>query len=564
MRALTYKFISLDQLKVKLDFSKPCMFDTETIGLYGKIRIAQFYQRHFDENGTAVAYIVENPNVFELLQLLTDLIIVGHNIHYDISTIQENIGLHAWMPKEFHDTMLLARLYFYTKEKFSLDEVVKYTVNEDIYNGTKSEFHKADWNVPVLSHEQLMYAAIDVVYLHDVFDTVKESIDDISYKLDMLCLRYCLDFQQNGLPVDGEKLNATYAENMKELNLIALPINCNSFVQVRQYINSNLSDDKGLALLSVQGNERAKLVRKARKLTKQNSFLIKFLETTRNGCIFGKFKPSARSGRLTSDDQNLQQIPRKLKSIFAVEADSDTVLLYSDFAQIQLRAVCAITADERMEALFRAGEDLHNYVARFIFGENFTPEERQICKTANFSLLFGAGIEVFKTVLLKDAGMFLTDAEASKIKSKWLKLWRQIAEWQEKGAKDWRKKIPWETPLGRKYTAKMMTDQLAMQIQGFEAEVAKLALHYMVPKLTELDSRIKLVNFIHDSYMFICPNDKELYSKACKIIADSMQEGWQQMSQSVSIRDLPMPVKVRVGFNWGEIEKDKYIFEHQQ
>jgi DNA polymerase I-like protein with 3'-5' exonuclease and polymerase domains len=564
MRALTYKFISLDQLKVKLDFSKPCMFDTETIDLYGKIRIAQFYQRHFDENGTAVAYIVENPNVFELLQLLTDLIIVGHNIHYDISTIQENIGLHAWMPKEFHDTMLLARLYFYTKEKFSLDEVVKYTVNEDIYNGTKSEFHKADWNVPVLSHEQLMYAAIDVVYLHDVFDTVKESIDDISYKLDMLCLRYCLDFQQNGLPVDGEKLNATYAENMKELNLIALPINCNSFVQVRQYINSNLSDDKGLALLSAQGNERAKLVRKARKLTKQNSFLIKFLETTRNGCIFGKFKPSARSGRLTSDDQNLQQIPRKLKSIFAVEADGDTVLLYSDFAQIQLRAVCAITADERMEALFRAGEDLHNYVARFIFGENFTPEERQICKTANFSLLFGAGIEVFKTVLLKDAGMFLTDAEASKIKSKWLKLWRQIAEWQEKGAKDWRKKIPWETPLGRKYTAKMMTDQLAMQIQGFEAEVAKLALHYMLPKLTELDSRIKLVNFIHDSYMFICPNDKELYSKACKIIADSMQEGWQQMSQSVSVRDLPMPVKVRVGFNWGEIEKDKYIFEHQQ
>lgn len=564
MRALTYKFVTIEQLQSKLDFSQPCMFDTETIGLYGKIRIAQFYQRHFDENGIAIAYIVENPNVYELLQLLTDLVVVGHNIHYDISTIQENIGLHAWMPKEFHDTMLLSRLYFYTKEKFSLDEVVKYTVNEDVYGGTKKEFHKADWNVPVLSHEQLMYASIDVVYLHDVFDMIKEVIEDINYRLDMLCLRYCLDFQQNGLPIDMERLNTVYAENMRLLEEIALPINCNSYQQVRPYINSSLSDDKGLALLSAQGNEKAIQVRKTRKLTKQNSFLSKFSETTRNGRIFGKFKPSARSGRTTSDDQNLQQIPRKLKGIFAIEENGSEVLLYSDFAQIQLRAVCAVTSDTRMEALFRAGEDLHNYVARFIFGENFTPEERQICKTANFSLLFGAGIDVFKTVLLKDAGMFLTDEEASKIKSKWLKLWRQIAEWQEKGAKDWRKKIPWETPLGRKYTAKMMTDQLAMQIQGFEAEVAKLALHYMVPKLTELDSRIKLVNFIHDSYMFICPNDKELYSKACKIIADSMQEGWQQMSQSVSIRDLPMPVKVRVGFNWGEIEKDKYIFEHQQ
>lgn len=564
MRALTYKFVTLEQLQGKLDFSKPCMFDTETVGLYGKIRIAQFYQRHFDEEGVAIAYIVENPNVYELLQLLTDLVVVGHNIHYDISTVQENIGLNVWMPKEFHDTMLLSRLYFYKKEKFSLDEVVKYATGEDVYAGTKSEFHKADWNIPVLSHDQLMYASIDVVYLHDVFDMVKDTIEDINYKLDMLCLRYCLEFQQNGLPVDLDMLNKTYAENVKELLEINLPINCNSYQQVRPYINSSLSDDKGLALLSVQGNERAIQVRKARKLTKQNSFLAKFSGTARNGRLFGKFKPSARSGRLTSDDQNLQQIPRKLKKIFGLPEDGDMVFLYSDFAQIQLRAVCAVTSDTRMEALFRAGEDLHNYVARFIFGENFTPEERQICKTANFSLLFGAGIEVFKTVLLKDAGMFLSDEEAAKIKNKWLKLWKQIADWQTKGIKDWKKGIPWETPLGRRYTANMMTDQLAMQIQGFEAEVAKLAMHYMLPKLKEQDKRIEFVNFIHDSYMFICPNEPEVYSAACKIIADSMQEAWQQMSQSVPIQDLPMPVTVRAGFNWGDIEKGKFIFEHKQ
>jgi len=567
MKPLSYKLVTLADAIKLVDPSLPLMVDMETIGLYGKIRLVQFYQNTeaFHVDGMPFAALVEYPNAYELVAFMETVTCVGYNFHYDISCVQAAIGHVSWMPKVFHDVFLMSRLYFYTREEFSLDKVVAYVVGHNPYGATKSEMHKADWSVPVLSEEQKMYGAADVIYLWDVWETVSATIlDDINYKLDLITLRNCLDMQCNGLPIDLDVLEEQYAENAARIKEVGLTINVNSYMQVRAYIGSEMSDDNGLAYLAATGNERAKNVREIRKLTKQNSFLTKFQNTVRNGCLFGKFKPSARSGRLTSDDQNLQQLPRKLKKLFAVTVDGDEIILFSDFAQIQLRAVCVITSDKAMEALFRAQKDLHNFVAQFIFGDDFTPEHRQISKTANFSLLFGAGIEVFKAVLLKDAGMLLSDEQASAIKKAWLKLWREIAAWQSLGIKDWKNGKAWETPLGRRYVSKMMTDQLAMQIQGFEAEVAKLAWHYMKPKLAELDKRILLRNFVHDSYLFTCPNDPVIYQAACKIIADAMQEAWHEMCGSVAIRDLPMPVKVRAGWNWGDIEKGTFVYEHNQ
>ena len=557
-----YKLVNLEEVSRVIDPSLPVMYDSETIGFYGRIRLAQFYQPHFDK-----PLLVEWPEPLALVSLLTSLHVVGHNIHYDISCIQEQLGKLVWMPNKFDCTFLLSRLHFYLRDGFALDEVVKYVTGINPYEGNDQQ--KSDWSVPVLSEEQKVYAAMDVIYLQRVWDEVKPSLEDFSYKLDLLCTRYCLDFQNVGMPVDIARLEKRFEKNTARIKELNVPINVNSYQQVRPYIGSIMSDGEGLSRLAIQGNERAAAVQETRKLIKNNSFLTKFMNTMDNqndgfGIIHGKFKCSARSGRTTSSDQNLQQLPRSLKEIFGFADGGEDVLIYSDFAQIQLRAVCAQTADKTMEALFRAGEDLHGFVAKMIFGENFTKEQRQICKTANFGLLFGAGMQTFITILIKQANVWLTEAQAAPICRKWLSLWVEIAQWQKQGMKDWKKGLPWETVLGRKYTAKMMTDQLAMQIQGFEAEVAKLAMHYAIPKLNELCPEIKLCDFIHDSYIFRGPNKKEIYEPACVILANAMQEAWVQISQNAPIPDLPMPVNVRVGFNWGDIEKGTFIHEHLQ
>jgi len=556
MREVPFKFIPITELKNHIDLEKPVMADTETIGLYGKIRIIQFFQEGWEE-----VLIVENPDPFQLVAAISKAHLVFHNAHYDISTIQANLGGITWLPEKYDCTFLLSRLHFFKKEKFSLDEVVKYVLDVDIYGDDKKEMHKADWSVPVLSTKQIAYAASDVLYLYDVYNVVNTQEENINYRLDILSTNYALDFQNNGFPFDETKLNAQYAHNLARIEAIALPINCNSYQQVREYIGSNMSDDLGLSTLIAQGNTRAKDVKETRKLTKENSFLKKFLDTADDGCIFGKFKFSPRSGRSASDSQNLQQLPRSTKGIFGVSTEDDIVIIYSDFSQMQLRGVCAVTGDKTMEELFRKDEDIHSYVAKIIFGENYTKQDRQICKTANFGLLFGAGVATFQNILLKQAGLNLPEDEAAAIKKKWLQLWKEVAAWQTEGIRAWKRKEAWETPLGRRYTARMMTDQLAMQIQGFEAEVAKLSMHYMMPKLKELDPGIKLRNFVHDSYIYTCPKDEQLYKAASLIIAESMQEGWQEMSQSVKIKDLPMPVNVRAGYNWGDIEDGEYIYE---
>lgn len=551
-----------DKLLGVLNKEQPVMFDTETIDLYGKIRLAQFYQE-----GLSCPILVEYPDVLELIRVLNECWVVCHNASYDISTIQENYNKTAWIPSRLDDTFYLARLHFYNKEKFSLDECIAYTIGSNPYESldkSKKELQVDNWDAPVLSESQKLYAAYDVYYLLDLWKEVKKMSSDFCYKLDMITLKSNLRFQRNGLPVDVDRVNAKYIRNREEIARVGLPINPNSYKLVREYIGSDLSDDEGLARLSLEGNEKAANVRKVRGLIKENSFLTKFTKTE-DGKIYGKFSPSARSGRSTCRDQNLQQLPRSTKDCFGV--GKDKVLVYSDFSQLELRCVCSVTGDSNMEKLYREGIDIHTYTAQKLFStDNPTKEQRYIAKTCNFGLLYGAGSEVLIRILIKTTGVLLQHEEAKKICWQWKNLWPDIKKWQQRGISDWIDKKSWQTPLGRRYVANMLTDQLNIQIQGMGSEVAKLANHYMEDffKLKSDNEEYKewgswQCNFIHDAYMFVLPNNQKLYKEVSVIIANSMQEAWREMSKACKIKDLPMPVEVNVGYNWGDIESDKEI-----
>lgn len=552
------------EVRAQLDPSQPLFCDTEGLGFYAKIRLIQFYQKHWLR-----PILVEWPNPLEIVSLLSrEVTSVWHSAHYDISTIQEQNNFLSWMPEKFHCTLLLSRLHFYNKQKFSLDNCIEYVIGQNPYPN-KKEMGGSDWAKPVLSDEQLHYAASDVWYLSQLFDTVKDCIDTTSYELDIISTRDALEFQREGLPVDMERLEEMFAANEKRIKEIALPINCNSYVQVRPYIGSNESNDLGLAKLSQQGNERAIKVRETRKLTKQNSFLTKFVNESRNGNIYGKFNPAARSGRYTCKDQNLQQLPRATKSLFGFEKDGEYVMVFSDFSQLELRCMCAIAADRTMERLMRTGEDMHGFTTKMCItdGGEYTKPQRQVGKTANFNLGYGGGATMLSSIILTDADMWVPPEDCQKLKVKWLKTYTGINSWQQRGIKDWRAGRPWQTPLGRKYVAELMTDQLNIQIQGFGAEVAKLARHYFKKKIAELGLVAKQMNFVHDSYLLKVVNDPAVYEVVAKALGDSMQEAWFEVcscSDLVVIKDLPMPVEVQVGFNWGDIEqKGEFIYEYR-
>lgn len=551
---MSVPFIIANLNDVKLDKDKPVMFDTETIGFYGKVRLAQFYQ-----DGDEAVQLVEWPDELRLGLFLNDYHLVMHHAHYDITTIQQHTET-RWAPtKAYDDTFLLARLAIPQKEKFSLDEVMGYVLGYCPYKAQKldkAKLQKSDWSSSKLSQEQLLYAATDVYYLPPVWEAVKSMREEMSYKLDVLTLKYCLDFQWNGMPVDHDRIAQHLKENNDRIAEINLPINSNSYAQVRKYIESENSDALGLATLTHFGSKKAKDVQETRKLIKQNSFLKKYDELQE---LVGKFMPSARSGRLTAKDENKQQIPRKLKDCFG-----GTLMVYADYAQLELRTIAAITNCELMVQKFKDGVDVHAFTAEMIFGADWTKEHRQLTKTGNFNFLYGGGVSVFCSVLLLQAGVWMEEREGYSLRKKWRNLWTEIYRWQQKGINDWQKGKIWSTPLGRKYKGKMMTDQLNIQNQGAGAEVAKLALHYMYPKISCIPG-VKLVNFIHDSFIFtIEDNDVEKGKRVAKILADAMQEAWLEMSKLFIVKDLPMPVNVRIGMNWGDIENDNFMWELKQ
>ncbi len=584
---------NLAEVKLELDPSLPLGFDVETAikdGKYSKICLAQFHQKGMDE-----VLLLQFPDPFELMVYLSQFHILAHNIHYEVTTFQRQTST-RWIPKQMDCTFLLARLFYFKQDKFSLDAVLEYLLGSCPYtdqNLDKKVMQKLNYDVPVLTDAQCRYAACDAYYMTDLYEAVKAVADEPSYVLDMSFLRSCLDFQNNGMPVQEDKLILKYESNLEDLAVKQAKvkgINCNSYVQVRKHLGG-ITKSAEIDLIKLwleQGVEDAKTIIDIRKLIKQNTFLSKF--ESDDGRIFGTFKPSARSGRSTSDDQNLQQIPRKLKGIFGTQ--EGRVLVYADYAQVELRNICAITGCAKMAELFREGKDLHNYTRDFIFGTledlvfaaeekvyskngNLTNEERaaileecemvfkrnrQITKTCNFNFLYGGGVTVFINILMVQAHILMGEPEGYKIRKKWRKLWKEVFGWQQKGIAEWQEGKSNNTALGRRYKAKMMTDYLNIENQGGSAEVAKLAQHYLNPRLVELrkkhNASIIICDFIHDSWIIECDKKPEQYKDVGKALAKSMQEAWFEMSKLYRINDLPMPVNVAVGTNWGDIEDD--------
>lgn len=549
-----YKFSTLADLPI--DFNLPLFCDTETCGLYGKVRLFQCNQSGWDQ-----VHLVEWPNPLELAAVLMKSYTVWHNAHYDITTVQQQTGT-RFVPERFDDTFLLSRLAQPQYETYSLDEVLMRVLKRDPYVGLdKKTLQKSDWSKPKLTEEQLRYAALDVKYMPELWLDVLSALDEPSYTLDKSSLCTALDFQWNGMPVDSDKVNSEYTRINKELSAIPMPINANSWQQVRKWLNVDQSDKKFLSELALRGNDKARAVLDVRSRRK----LLSFLEKYDHEMIVGKFKPSARSGRFTSDDENLQQIPRALKGIFGHPEGSDRVLIYSDYAQLELRTICAILGVQVMEKMFREGVDLHGYVASVLFGENYEKKDRQVTKTYNFNLLYGGSVNMVLSILIT-YGLLIEERLANRHKRKWLNLFKEIDKWQQEQISAWRKGKLGCTPLGRQYKGKLMTDQMNIKNQGAGAEVAKLALHYFYPKLKEFNEKhgtdVALCNFIHDSYILDAPNDPAIYEQIAQLLAESMQLAWFEMSKLYKITDLPMPVNVRVGNNWGDIESDVYDWEY--
>lgn len=129
----------------------------------------------------------------------------------------------------------------------------------------------------------------------------------------------------------------------------------------------------------------------------QRDFIVNH-DGFRDTRVHGKFwQIGTETGRFSSSQPNLQQIPRDMRAVF--EGPEGILIGATDYSGIEVRVAAALAEDQDMIDVFTGGQDIHTVVAAAGFNidiSEVTSEQRQIAKAMSFTLLFGGGAETFR------------------------------------------------------------------------------------------------------------------------------------------------------------------------
>lgn len=254
-----------------------------------------------------------------------------------------------------------------------------------------------------------------------------------------------------------------------------------------------------------------------------------------DGRIHSTFNQTeARTGRISSSEPNLQNIPvrtkegKRLRKYFI--APPGKVLCDADYSQIELRVLASIANDENMINAFSGGTDIHTATAAQVFGmpeEMITPELRSRAKAVNFGIVYGIG--AFS--LSKDIGV--TRAEADRYIKNYLASYPSVAAYMENTIEQ-AKKTGYVTTyyVRRRYLPELSNSNGNLRafgervarnapIQGTAADIIKIAMIRVYERLKAEQPDARLILQVHDELIVEC--DEENAEKVCGMLEYEME-----------------------------------------
>ena len=264
----------------------------------------------------------------------------------------------------------------------------------------------------------------------------------------------------------------------------------------------------------------------------------------------------AATGRLSSTDPNLQNIPVKgdygLRIREAFIAPRGHELLCADYSQIEPRILAHLSQDPRLLAVFAKGEDIHMATAMEIFGlpsSQITRDMRRVAKTVVFGIVYGIspfGLSQNIGVSQAEAKKYI-DTFFEKFAAVRALMDRNIAEGREKGYTTTilgrRRPIPElqsGDPVQRGFGERMAVNS---PIQGSAADLIKVAMINVHKALHADLPHVKMILQVHDELIFEVP-DHDL-DEAKRLVKHEMEAVGKQLGLSV-----PLKVDLGVGRNW--------------
>ncbi|ODT92040.1 MAG: DNA polymerase I [Sphingobium sp. SCN 64-10] len=263
----------------------------------------------------------------------------------------------------------------------------------------------------------------------------------------------------------------------------------------------------------------------------------------------------AQTGRLSSTDPNLQNIPirtetgRQIRDAFIAEPGH--VILAADYSQIELRLAAHMADVPPLRDAFLRGEDIHAATAKELFGE-VNRDTRGRAKTINFAILYGISRWGLAARLEIDAD------EAQGMISRYFDRFPGISAYINETLEKVRHDGFTQTLFGRKtwfaqikspiQHVRQGAERAAINapIQGTSADIIKRAMARMGPALREAGlERVKMLLQVHDELVFEVP--EEDVATASPIIRDVMAHAAQPMVQL----SVPLGVEIGTGPSWG-------------
>ena len=472
---------------------------------------------------------------------------VGQNVKFDLLVFRQ-LGLEM---APFDDTMLLSYVLEGGRHGHGMDELAELhlghkTIKFSEVTGSGKNQITFD-RVPL--DKALAYAAEDAditlrLYNHLKPQLIPERLTTVYETLERPLVPVLASMEQAGVLVDVKvlrRLSNDFAERLAALEVEIYKLAGRNFtIGSPKQLGEILFDEMGLTTsdggkktktgahatgaevleeLAAQGHTLPQRVLDWRQLAKLKSTYTDALQTQINP-VTGRIHTSyaqaiASTGRLSSNDPNLQNIPirteegRKIRGAFV--APPGQLLLSVDYSQIELRLTADMAGVAGLKAAFAAGQDIHAITASQVFGvplEKMDSETRRRAKAINFGIIYGMsafGLAQNLAIPQEEARAYITA---------YFERYPEIRAYMDRTKKEAHAKGYVTTLFGRRVHLPAIQDKnparrafgeraaINAPIQGTAADIIKRAMIRLPPALIAEGLSAKLLLQVHDELIF--------------------------------------------------------------
>ena len=527
-----------------------------------------------------------DPAMAPLAALLGDPAVpkTGHNIKYDWQVLRR-AGVE--LAGVAFDTMLASFILDPGRRSHAIDNLCLEHLGRtmktypDVVGKGRSEIPFAEVAVRAAAD----YCGADsatVLALHDFFAPALREVrmEDLLRDVEMPLVEVLVDMEWEGIKVDralftrlGEELGSDLRRLEIEISQVAgVDLNLNSPRQLATILfekhqlpvlkktkTGPSTDADVLEQLAGMGHELPRLILEYRELQKLKSTYVDTLPATinpRTGRIHTTFNQGgAATGRLSSNDPNLQNIPVRTPRGEEIRRGfiprEGWTFLVADYSQVELRLMAHLSGDPAFIEAFNQGGDIHRQTAALIFNvapDQVTPEMRARAKTINFATIYGQGPFALSRQLnisMEDARTFIA-RYFERFAGVRAFLDRSIALAREQGYVETifkrRRYIP--EIRDRNFNMRAYGERNAQNspLQGSAADLIKVAMTRIHRAIREEGLRGRMLLQVHDELVFEVPPEE--LQRMRELVRGNMEN-------VVELR-VPIVVDVGIGENWLE------------